>query len=108
MYIRKLPWVKGLIFSELTEQCEIFKYIADDIKFNNQASEDREAYQNYLSGLRAAMNSLYCDFKNQFSKVSECNNFKIQLFYDQYYVQKVQVGKNILMIVICECENSNK
>ena len=34
MYIRKLPWIKGLIFSELQEQVEIFKYIADDIEFN--------------------------------------------------------------------------
>lgn len=76
MYIRKLPWVKGLIFSELHEQVEVFKYIADDIQFNMD-TENRDDYQTYLSGLRAAMNSLYADFKNQFSKVSECDNFKI-------------------------------
>ena len=48
------------------------------------------------------MNSLYTDFKNYFSKVSECNNFKISLMYNQYFVQKVQLGRNILLIVICE------
>ncbi len=34
--------------------------------------------------------------------MSECNNFKISLIYDQYYVQKVQIGKNILLVIICE------
>ncbi len=51
------------------------------------------------------MNSLYADFKNQFAKVSECNHFKISLFYDQYFVQKVQLGKNILLIIVCEVNN---
>lgn len=102
MYIRKLPFVKGLILSELAEGVEVFKYVAEDLEFNTDKTKD---YANYLNGLRAAMNSLYTDFKNQFSKVSECHNFKISLMYDQYYVQKVQLGKNILLIVICETVN---
>ena len=90
------------IISELQEGVEVFKYIADDLEFNTDKSQD---YPNYLSGLRVAMNSLYTDFKNQFAKVSECNYFKISLHYDQYFVQKVQLGKNILMIVVCEVNN---
>lgn len=43
MFIRKLPWVKGLIFSELQEQVEVFKYIADDIQFNMD-TDNRDDY----------------------------------------------------------------
>ena len=53
------------------------------------------------------MTELYSDFKNQFSKVSECNNFKISLMFDQYFVQKVQIGRNLLLVIICETVSSD-
>lgn len=48
------------------------------------------------------MNELYRDFKNQFSKLGSCENFKIAVLYDKYFVKKVMIGKNILMVVIAE------
>ena len=50
------------------------------------------------------MNELYTDFKNQFSKLGKCENFKMAVMYDQYFVKKVQIGANILMVVIAETE----
>ena len=102
-YIRKLPFVKALILSELTEGVEVFKYVADDIKFAASNTQP----ESYLKILRAAMTELYSDFKNQFSKVSECNNFKISLMFDQYFVQKVQIGRNLLLVIICETVSSD-
>ena len=32
-YIRKLPFVKALLLSELAEGVEVYKYVAEDIKF---------------------------------------------------------------------------
>ena len=61
-----------------------------------------ETNDNFLTGLRGGINILYTDFKNQFSKLGECNNFKIAVMYDQYFVKKVQIGQNILMTVISE------
>jgi len=55
-----MPFVKGIIISELSEGIEIFKYVAEDLMFNTEKDEEGK----YLNGLRAAMNSLYTDFKN--------------------------------------------
>lgn len=54
-----MPFVKGLILSDLTEGVEVFKYISPDIKFKIQTSDSVG-----FNGLRAAMNLLYTDFKN--------------------------------------------
>ena len=59
-YIRKLPFIKALIFSELSESVEVFKYVAEDINFKLGGSK----LENYLNGLRAAMNSMYTDLKS--------------------------------------------
>ena len=48
------------------------------------------------------MNELYNDFKGQFNKLGDCQNFQVSVMYDQYFVRKMQIGKNILLIVICE------
>lgn len=61
MYIRKLPFVKGLLMSELQEGVKIYEYIAEDLAFN---TDKLDGTNNYINGLRAAMNSLYTDFKN--------------------------------------------
>jgi hypothetical protein len=33
LYVRKLPFIKGLILSELEDDVEIYKYIASDLQF---------------------------------------------------------------------------
>lgn len=48
---------------------------------------------------------LFNDNKGQFDKLGECDNFKIAVMYDGYFVKKVQIGKNILMIVIASTDN---
>ena len=65
MYIRNKPFVKALILSDLTEGVEVHKYVAEDLEFSiDDSTKSREKYENYLNGIRAAMNSLYTEFKN--------------------------------------------
>ena len=60
-YVRKMPYLKALIISELQNDVEIYKYINyKDIAFKNEISE------NFLNGLRGGMNELFTDFKKQF------------------------------------------
>ena len=56
-YVRKLPFIKALILSELEDDVEIYKYIAEDLEFKQKTDE------NFLNGLRGGMNELYTDFK---------------------------------------------
>ena len=85
-----------MILSELEDDGEIYKYIASDLQFKQETNE------NFLNGLRGGMNELYNDFKGQFNKLGDCQNFQVSVMYDQYFVRKMQIGKNILLIVICE------
>eukprot|EP00347_Sterkiella_histriomuscorum_P005332 403357018 len=48
------------------------------------------------------MNELYTDFKGQLKKLGDCQNFEVSVMYNQYFVRKMQIGKNILLILICE------
>ena len=75
-FIRKMPFVKAIILIDMTGDAEVFRYQADDINFKQHADE------HFFVGLRGGMNELYTDFKNQFSKLGECNNFKIAVMYD--------------------------
>ena len=60
-YVRKMPYLKALIISELSNDVEIYKYINHrDIVFKNELSE------NFLNGLRGGMNELFTDFQKQF------------------------------------------
>ena len=68
-YVRKMPFVKAIILSELEDDVEIYKYISDDLEFKTERSD------NFLNGLRGGMNELYTDFKGQFNKLGECQNF---------------------------------
>ncbi len=52
-----MPWVKAIIISELDDDVEIYKYIANDVEFKSEMNE------NFLNGLRGGMNELYTDFK---------------------------------------------
>ena len=94
--MRKMPFVKAIILGELTDDAEVYRWLSDDLKFKSETND------NFLTGLRGGINILFTDFKNQFSKLGECNNFKIAVMYDQYFVKKVQIGQNILMTVIAE------
>ena len=58
MYVRKMPYIKALMLSELQNDLEIYRYInVKDIKFKNDITS------NFLNGLRGGMNELYTDFK---------------------------------------------
>ena len=94
--MQKMPFVKAIILGELTDDAEVYRWLSDDLKFKTETND------NFLTGLRGGINILFTDFKNQFSKLGECNNFKIAVMYDQYFVKKVQIGQNILMTVISE------
>ena len=56
-YVKKMPYVKAIILSELEDDVEIYKYIAEDIEFKSEVTD------NFLNGLRGGMNELYTDFK---------------------------------------------
>ena len=77
-FIIKMPFIKALIISDLTEGVEVFKYSSPDLSLQ-QGNED---FVVNVSSLRAAMNSLYSDFKSQLAKVCDCKDFKISLMYD--------------------------
>lgn len=68
--------MKGIILSELEDDVEIYKYIAEDLQFKNEVSD------NYLNGLRGGMNELYNDFKGQFNKLGECKDFSVAVMYN--------------------------
>jgi hypothetical protein len=97
-YVRKMPFVKAVILSELEDDVEIYKWIAGDLEFKQETND------NFLNGLRGGMNELYTDFKGQFQKLGDCSNFQVSIMYDQYFVRKMQIGKNILLIVIAETD----
>ena len=92
-----MPFVKAIILSEIEDDVEIYKYIAEDLEFKQEEISD-----NFLNGLRGGMNELYTDFKGQLKKLCDCQNFQVSVMYNQYFVRKMQIGKNILLIVICE------
>ena len=94
-----MPYVKAIIISELEDDVEIYKYIAEDIEFKSEVND------NFLNGLRGGMNELYTDFKGQLKKLGDCENFQVSVMYDQYFVRKMQIGKTLLMIVICETKS---
>ena len=57
-YVHKMPYLKALLISELTNDVEIYRYInTKDIAFKNEISE------NFLNGLRGGMNEIFTDFK---------------------------------------------
>jgi hypothetical protein len=93
-----MPFIKALILSELEDDVEIYKYIAQDLEFKQEKND------NFLNGLRGGMNELFNDFKGQFKKLGECQNFQVSVMYNQYFVRKMQIGKNILLILICETD----
>ena len=57
-YIRKMPFIKAIIVSELEDDVEIYRYIAPDLEFKSEVTD------NFLNGLRGGMNELYTDFKS--------------------------------------------
>lgn len=58
-YVRKMPFITAIILSELEDDVEIYRYIAKDLEFKSEVSD------NFLNGLRGGMNELYTDFKGQ-------------------------------------------
>ena len=57
-FVRKMPYVKAIIISELQNDIEIYRYInTKDIVFKTEISE------NFVNGLRGGMNELFTDFK---------------------------------------------
>jgi len=75
-YVRKYPFIKGLIVSELEDDVEIYKYIESDLEFKQETTD------NFLICLRGGMNELYNDFKGQFNKLGDCNNFQVSVMYN--------------------------
>jgi hypothetical protein len=97
--VRKHPFIKALILSELEDDVEIYKWISPDLEFKQETND------NFLNGLRGGMNELYTDFKGQFNKIGDASNFQVSVMYNQYFVRKMQIGKNILLIVIAETDS---
>ena len=109
-----MPYLKALIFSELVNDVEIYRFINTyDIKFQQEDVTD-----NFLNGLRGGMNELFTDFKKQFEKLSisseqhkkqeaegqKMNKYSVGIMYDQYYVRKCEIIDNVLMVAICDVE----
>ena len=126
-YVRKMPYLKALMISELQNDVEIYRYINNkDINFKNEITE------NFLNGLRGGMNELFTDFKKQFEKIKSSqggekgdegmdfggeeekvgaksasapsSNYQVSIMYEKYYVRKKEIADNVLMIAICNTE----
>lgn len=100
-FVRRMPYLKAIMLTELKDDREVYRWLSDDLELKAEIND------NFLTGLRGGINILYSDFKNQFQKLGSCRNFKIAVMYDQYFVKKVQIGKNILMTVIAESASVN-
>ena len=127
-----MPYLKAVIISELQNDIEIYRYInLEDMKFSND-----KINENFLNGLRGGMNELFTDFKKQFEKletskqdmqkqaeqVSDMDfeenkdgekksalseNYQVSVMYNQYYVRKKEISKDVLMIAICDTERDH-
>lgn len=95
-FVRRMPFIKAIMLTELKDDGEVYRWLHPSLELKAEINE------NFLTGLRGGINILYQDFKNQFSKLGSCRNFKIAVMYNQYFVKKVQIGENILMTVIAE------
>ena len=100
-FVRRMPYLKAIMLTDFKEDGEVYRWLSDDLQLKAEA----EINDNFLTGLRGGINILYSDFKNQFAKLGSCQNFKIAVMYDQYFVKKVQIGNNILMTVIAESDS---
>jgi len=75
--------------------------------------------ESYLNGLRAGMNELFTDFKKQFEKLQTSNkskveeeksdedakdNYQVSIMYDNYYIRKMEITENVLMIATMRLE----
>ena len=95
-FVRRMPYLKAIMLTELKDDGEVYRWLHPDLELKAEINE------NFLTGLRGGINILSSDFKNQFTKLGSCRNFKIAVMYNQYFVKKVQIGENILMTVIAE------
>ena len=65
-YVAKMPYLKALLLTELTNETEIYQFInRADINFKTDQITD-----DFLLGLRGGMSDLFTDFKKQFEKLS--------------------------------------
>ena len=92
-----MPFVKGVIISQCSDDVELYQYNSDEIK---QWGNDRPEY--FMNCLRVALNQLFFDFKQQYNKLEECKNYSVSAAYEEYFIRKQQIGKNLLMIVIAD------
>ena len=74
--IKKMPFIKAIMLIDMVGDAEVFRYQAEDIDFSKKDD------QHFFVGLRGGMNELFTDFKNQFAKLGECNNFTMAVMYD--------------------------
>ena len=82
-FVRRMPYLKAIMLTELKDDQEVYRWLSPDLELKAEIND------NFLTGLRGGINILYSDFKNQFTKLGSCNNFKIAVMYNQYFVKKV-------------------
>lgn len=75
-FVKRMPYLKAIMLTELKDDGEVYRWLANDLKLKAEINE------NFLTGLRGGINILYSDFKNQFTKLGSCNNFKIAVMYN--------------------------
>ena len=74
-FVRRMPFLKAIMLTELKDDGEVYRWLSDDLEF-------KATNENFLDGLRGGINILYTDFKNQFTKLGNCRNFKIAVMYN--------------------------
>ena len=56
--MQKMPFVKAILLADMSDDTELFRYFAEDMKFK------RDAHEVFVRGVRGGINILYSDFKN--------------------------------------------
>ncbi len=67
-YVRKMPYIKAIILSDIEDGVEIYKYLANDIELKEENDE------NFVNGLRHGMTEMFTSILDQLKKLGDCNN----------------------------------
>ena len=75
-FVSRMPYLKAIMLTELKDDGEVYRWLSPDLELKAEINDT------YLTGLRGGINILYSDFKNQFTKLGSCKNFKIAVMYN--------------------------
>ncbi len=83
LFVRKYPFIKAVLLSDMDDGVEIFKYLAEDLELK----KDKDP--NFLSGLRHGMTEMFTSILDQMKKLGDATKLQVAAQYNQYYVKQM-------------------